>query len=189
MKNYTVKKKIVIASLALVAIVLAGGLWVYMDSMTGKVPDTTMAGEPSGTEVQEITVPEIKPSEKPSSSSATTPDTKPPSGAGDSPSTSTDAGQQQKPSDGKPKTQDEATPPPKPESAPTETHEPSITADSQTPPSSEPAPAKPENSTPKSGDKNDNGDIYVPGFGWIPDSGENVQEKGDFELSGEIIGH
>jgi len=42
---------------------------------------------------------------------------------------------------------------------------------------------KPENntssSTPKAGDKNDKGQVWVPGFGWVDNSGDNVGTKAD----------
>jgi hypothetical protein len=44
-------------------------------------------------------------------------------------------------------------------------------------------------STPKSGDKNDKGQIWVPGFGWVDNSGENVGTKaGDMYENGNKIG-
>lgn len=46
-------------------------------------------------------------------------------------------------------------------------------------------------SEPKSGDKNDKGQVYVPGFGWVDDSGANegetVGDEGD-ELTGNKVG-
>lgn len=52
---------------------------------------------------------------------------------------------------------------------------------------------KPESSTssstPKSGDKNDKGQVWVPGFGWVDNSGENVgTEAGDMYENGNKIG-
>lgn len=53
-----------------------------------------------------------------------------------------------------------------------------------------PTPA-PETSTPKAGDKNEKGQIWVPGFGWVDDSGPNegtqVGNEGD-ELTGNKVG-
>lgn len=46
--------------------------------------------------------------------------------------------------------------------------------DKVTKPESTPTP-----STPKSGDKNEKGQIWVPGFGWVDNSGENVGTKAD----------
>lgn len=55
-------------------------------------------------------------------------------------------------------------------------------------------PAKPKDKTPQSGDKNGNGEIYIPGFGWVKDEGGGGQGKksqldpdhSDFD---KIIGH
>ena len=48
---------------------------------------------------------------------------------------------------------------------------------------STPAATKPDSntssSTPKSGDKNDKGQVWVPGFGWVDNSGDNVGTKAD----------
>ena len=53
-----------------------------------------------------------------------------------------------------------------------------------------PTPA-PETSTPKAGDKNDKGQIWFPGFGWVEDEGANtgtqVGNEGD-ELTGNKVG-
>lgn len=50
-------------------------------------------------------------------------------------------------------------------------------------PSQEEKVKKPESntpsSTPKAGDKNDKGQVWVPGFGWVDDSGDNVGTKAD----------
>jgi len=46
-------------------------------------------------------------------------------------------------------------------------------------------------STPKSGDKNDKGQVYVPGFGWVDDEGENKGTQvgnDDDELTGNKVG-
>jgi cytoskeletal protein RodZ len=44
-------------------------------------------------------------------------------------------------------------------------------------------------STPKSGDKNEKGQIWVPGFGWVDDSGDNVgNEADDMYENGNKIG-
>jgi hypothetical protein len=42
-----------------------------------------------------------------------------------------------------------------------------------------PTPQTPNSSTPQHGDRNANGEVYVPGFGWIKDGGpNNVRESG-----------
>jgi outer membrane biosynthesis protein TonB len=46
-------------------------------------------------------------------------------------------------------------------------------------------------STPKSGDKNDKGQVYVPGFGWVDDEGVNKGTQvgnDDDELTGNKVG-
>ncbi len=61
------------------------------------------------------------------------------------------------------------TPPPKPE------------------PPSQPKPQTEK--TPKSGDRNDNGDIFVPGFGWISDNGGgNIVTIAPNAGTGDIVG-
>lgn len=46
-----------------------------------------------------------------------------------------------------------------------------------------------ESSTPQSGDKRSDGAIFVPGFGWVEDSGiPNKQEEIELNLSGNIVG-
>lgn len=192
MKNYNTKKKITIAVLAVVAVFLAGGLWVYMDSMKNKEP-AVFAGDDITQAQDDVSAPEIK---IPASSAPDTPpagtgqqETSRPGAHGNTQPSSGVTGEQSKPSDGKPKTPDEATPPATPTPEEKEIHEPSITADPKTPPSSTPAPAKPESNTPKSGDKNDKGEIYVPGFGWIPDQGGGVEvEEAPNAGTGEKVG-
>jgi hypothetical protein len=47
-----------------------------------------------------------------------------------------------------------------------------------------------ESSTPKSGDKNSKGQVWVPGFGWVDNSGDNVGTKaGDMYENGNKIGN
>ena len=47
-----------------------------------------------------------------------------------------------------------------------------------------------EPSTPKSGDKNSKGQVWVPGFGWVDNSGDNVGTKaGDMYENGNKIGN
>lgn len=49
----------------------------------------------------------------------------------------------------------------------------------QTPDGKKAADFSSEPSTPKSGDKNSKGQVWVPGFGWVDNSGENVGTKAD----------
>ena len=45
-------------------------------------------------------------------------------------------------------------------------------------------------STPKSGDKNEKGQVWVPGFGWVDNSGDNVGSKAeDMYENGNKIGN
>ncbi|WP_141499733.1 DUF6550 family protein [Paenibacillus luteus] len=84
----------------------------------------------------------------------------------------------------KPKSKPKATEPPKPmpETNPSEKPNPS------TPPTysqKETNPDKKESTEPKSGDKNDKGQVYLPGFGWIeqggPNQGEISNSDGDWD--------
>jgi len=194
MKNYNKKKIITISVLAVVAVFLAGGLWLYIDSMGKSEPAAVISDdptqEPDGSEAPEIKVPlssgqDTQAGETKGDGSGTTAS---PNAGNATSTTGSGASGQSKTSDDKPKTPAEATPPHTPEHVVEDEHEITSTDDPNVPPSSTPTPAKPETDTPKSGDTNSNGAIYVPGFGWVEDSGDNVQEKGDFELSGEIIG-
>jgi len=189
MKNYNKKKIITISVLAVVAVFLAGGLWIYLDSMGKSEPAAVISDdptqEPDGSEAPEIKIPlsSGQNTQAAGSGATSTPD------AGSTPSTAgSGASGQSKTSDDKPKTPAEATPPPTPEHVVEDEHEITGTDNPNVPPSSTPTPSKPETSTPQSGDTNSNGAIYVPGFGWVENSGENSQEQGDFELSGEIVG-
>lgn len=171
MKNYNKKKVLTISVLAVAAVLLAGGLWVYVDSMGNSEPasivgnDTTQ--EPDGSEAPDIKIPinseqNTQTGKTDSAGSGATPS------AESTPSvTGSGSSGQTKTSDDKPKTPAEATPPPTPETD----HEPSS---STAPSSSTPTPAKPETSIPQSGDKKD-GKIYVPGFGWVEDEGGGVE--------------
>jgi len=52
-------------------------------------------------------------------------------------------------------------------------------------------PAKPKETTPQSGDKNNKGEVYIPGFGWVKDEGGGGQgEKSVGEGSLDVmVGH
>lgn len=47
------------------------------------------------------------------------------------------------------------------------------------PPASTPKPDPPKSSEPQSGDTNDKGQVWVPGFGWVTPGGENQVIPGD----------
>jgi len=151
-KNYTAKKKAVIAALSLVAVCLAGGLFYYISNMGGQPPETPVGSTPPA-EV-EVFVPEIKPETTPEvkqdgNTSAVMPSETPEQSA---PPASTEPQEQvSKPSDGKPKSPSEAVPPSSP------------------PPANSPK-TEPKQEQPQGGEKKD-GKIFVPGFGEIEDEG------------------
>lgn len=162
-KNYTAKKKAFITTLSLAAVCLAGGLFYYINTMGGQSPEaSTESLSPANVEVVvpdleletaphtsqgDSTTSEAIPSEKPSETPAQS-----------TPSTNNETqGQVSKPSDGKPKSPSEAVPPSSPPSAAT---------DNNTPES------EPNQEQPQGGEKRADGAIYVPGFGWIENSGE-----------------
>ncbi|RFZ77813.1 hypothetical protein DS742_16295 [Lacrimispora amygdalina] len=155
-KNYTAKKKAVITALSLVAVCLAGGLFYYISNMGGQPPETPVGSTPPA-EV-EVFVPEIKPQTTPevkqdSNTSEVTPSETP-----EQPASTETQGQVSKPSDGKPKSPSEAVPPSSP------------------PPANSPK-TEPKQEQPQGGEKRSDGAIYVPGFGWIEDSGEENETK------------
>ncbi|MGV2881745.1 DUF6550 family protein [Paenibacillus taichungensis] len=89
----------------------------------------------------------------------------------------------------KPKTTSKPTEPPKPK-----VKEPEKVKSSATPPKYDEKQTEPNKETataPKAGDKNDKGQVYVPGFGWVDDNGPNqeinVGNEGD-ELTGNKVG-
>lgn len=179
MKSYNRKKIITISVLVVAVVLLAGGLWVYMDSMGNNEPaiivDDDTAQEPDAPQVPDIKIPVIN------GQNTQAGDT------GGSGSGAADTGQT-KTSDDKPKTPAEAKEPPKPEHVTPDEHEITGTENPNVPPSSMPTPAQPEPDSPKSGDKQD-GKIYVPGFGWIEDNGGGVEvEEAPNAGTGEKVG-
>ena len=158
-KNYTAKKKAVITALSLVAVCLAGGLFYYISNMGGQPPETPVGSTPPA-EV-EVFVPEIKPETTPEvkqdgNTSAVMPSETPEQSA--PPASTEPQGQVSKPSDGKPKSPSEAVPPSSP------------------PPANSPE-TEPKQEQPQGGEKRSDGAIYVPGFGWVEDSGEENETK------------
>lgn len=163
-KDYSTKKKAAIAALSIVAVCLAGGLFYYTSTMGGQPQETPI--ESTAPVETQVIVPEIKPEATPktaqteSDTSEADPSETPsePSQETAAPAV-TETPAQSKPSDGKPKSPTEATPPSDP---PAETN---------------PGSGKNPNSTqeqkqPQGGEKRSDGAIYVPGFGWVEDSGE-----------------
>jgi hypothetical protein len=180
-KDFTAKKKTLIAALAVVAICLAGGLYYYIGTLDGGGQQEAVQ-ESTPPAKSDVTVPGITTGSEPAVST--------PEPSSQPNTTGSEPGTQGKPSDGKPKTSDEATPPPTPTPAPSDKaqHDPAEAGDKNTPPTSTPKPAQ-ESNTPKSGDKNDKGEIYVPGFGWIPDEGGGVDvEEAPNAGTGDPIG-
>lgn len=185
-KNYDSKKKATIAALSLVAVCLVVGLFYFMGTKGNEPPLPTQSKPPVETEV---VVPEIKVESKPTEGNTSV----------DNSGTSTDTNVE-KPSDDKPKTPQEATSPaeqPKTEDGKDKTPPPAQSGKDHefTPenpdkkPEYKPEQSKPNENTsqPKDGDKKD-GQIYIDGFGWIEDEGENTQTDGDFEITGEKVG-
>lgn len=179
MKNdYNKKKRIAIVTLSILAVCLAGGLFWYMGTLGNTQPPVAQMESQPERETT-VAVPEIKPegtAEPMTFASEMTleaetesePETTPePESA---PTAGTIMGDvQAKPSAGKPKTPEQATPPAEP---PRETSESSVPVENpdaggQCQPEHTP---QPEAEQPKCGEKRD-GQIYVPGFGWVEDHG------------------
>lgn len=191
MKNaYNKKKRITIIALSAAAVCLGAGLICYMATLGNSQPPTAPA-EIQQTAESGITVPEIKPENtlEPSSTPQPTATFVPAPESGSAAETTT-GNVQAKPSDGKPKTPAEATPPSEPpkdtaaNSAPVENPD----ADGQCQPEQVP---QPEPNQPQGGEIAPDGSIYVPGFGWLEDSGESNQtiiapNAGTGEVVGEM---
>lgn len=160
-KDHKLKKKVIITTLSLAAVCLAGGLFYYINTIGGQPPEAfTESLSPANVEV---VVPDLEPKTAPninqgdSTTSGAMLSEKPSEAPAQSTLTSDETqGQVSKPSDGKPKSPTEAVPPSSPPSAAT---------DNNAVPESEPYQEQPQG-----GDKKD-GKIFVPGFGWIEDEG------------------
>lgn len=160
MQNYHTQKKMVIAVLSVICLCLAAGLIYYLGYIDRSPAPSAIAADNSVNEPK-VTVPSITVSED-NSTGEQTPGT---------------GNEQDKESDGeKPKNPEEEKPPEKP----TVTDEKDLTNPSK-PPDYTPEQKNPDakTDTPKGGDKKD-GKIFVPGFGWVEDSGEsNTQSETD----------
>lgn len=180
MKNeYNKKKRIAIITLSALAVCLAGGLFWYMGTLGNTQPPVVQTESQTEPE-QTVTVPEIKP-ESTQEPSTTAPETTPepettsqPETESSSPAGTVTGDVQAKPSEGKPKSPAEATPPAEP---PKDTAESSVPVENpdaggQCQPESVP---QPEPDQPHGGETRSDGAVYVPGFGWIEDSGEENQ--------------
>lgn len=191
MKNeYNKKKRITIITLSALAVCLVAGLFWYMGTLgntqppaaqtesqtvpepTADVPEikTESTTEPitAATEPESKTETVSEPETMPEPESTSEPDSKPePEGTAAAGTVKGDV--QAKPSVGKPKTPEQATPPAEPPSEPSESSVPVENPDAggQCQPEHTP---QPEAERPQAGDKQ-NGQIYVPGFGWIEDHG------------------
>ena len=180
MKNdYNKKKRITIITLSAVAVCLAGGLFWYMGTLGNTQPPVVQTESQPVTEPT-VTVPQIKP-ESTTEPSTTAPETTPAPETTSEPEaeSSAQAGTvtgevQPKPSEGKPKTQEEATPPAEPpkdeaaSSAPVENPDAGVQCQPEHTP-------QPEQGQPQGGETRSDGAVYVPGFGWVEDSGEENQ--------------
>jgi|GEM_PF-1016455 len=231
MKNYCIKKNIIIVVLSFIIVLLVGGLWVYMDSVDSSEPaiaadenteeqtadvdepeNQTSADNTQGTQgtkdsgTEENAAGEDRATESETSDNGADNSGTPEDEAGETPTNESEAEEseikitidmpsatgsgttgQTKPSDDKPKTAAEATPPAT-EAPAEDEHDISNAADTNIMPDNRPIPAVTED-IPKSGDTNDNGEIYIPGFGWVENEGGGVEViEGDYELSGELVG-
>lgn len=190
-KDYNSKKKATIAALSLVAVCLVVGLFYFVGNMGNEPPLPTESKPPIETEV---IVPEIKTDVKPEST--------PTEGntAADSTDKSTDT-DVEKPSDGKPKTPEQATPPteqPKTEDGKDRTPPPAESGKDHefTPEDSDkkleykPEQTQPDSKPdqPQGGDTRPDGSVYVPGFGWVEDEGENSQGSAPNAGTGKPVG-
>lgn len=162
-KDYSTKKKAAIAALSIVAVCLAGGLFYYTSTMGGQPQETPV--ESTAPVDTQVVVPEIKSEATPKTTPKTTQTESNTSEAAPSESSQETAAPassetqdttQSKPSDGKPKSPSEAV---APSSPPSETENGSSGSNSGS-------------GEPQGGEKRSDGAIYVPGFGWVEDSGE-----------------
>lgn len=182
-KDYSTKKKAAIAALSIVAVCLAGGLFYYTSTMGGQPQETPV--ESTAPVESQVVVPEIKPEATPKTvqTDSSTTDAAPSENPADtSQETAAPTGSetqdttQSKPSDGKPKSPSEAV---APSSPPAETNQGSGNGSNSTP----------EQTQPQGGEKRSDGAIYVPGFGWVEDSGEeNKTNDAPNAGTGEPVG-
>ena len=164
-QEYNKKKKVTIIALSLAAICLVGGLFYYMGTLDNSAPPASQTESQPSSEVT-VTVPELKPEGTVSTDSTT-------GSSGGTESTegtpSVTGEVQEKPSADKPKSPSEATPPTE---APAETDKvPVENPDTSGTCQPEHTP-QPDTNQPQGGETNSSGAVYVPGFGWVEDSGE-----------------
>lgn len=164
------KKKLLVIGLAALCCCLVVGLFVYLGGMGGKAPDTIatdLAQEDNSASVPDIAIPEND-----------APDISVPAAIqADTPASEPDTD--------RPKTPEDAVPPEPPavenEEDLQNAEQPPAYTPEQTEPSAQP-------SGPQGGDINGNGEIWVPGFGWVPYGGENSQGTAPNAGTGDPVG-
>ena len=190
-KNYKNKKRVTIIILSVLAVCLAAGLVWYVGTM-GKAELPLVEPEALGTETT-VTVPEIdttgtvEPEKEPESEpeqgrepaaetgqTETQPETEEPSTEETSGEGTATVPAETQPvrTDGKPQSPKDAVPPAAP---PAETESTAAVENPDGDGSCQPEHTKPQENQPQGGDTNPAGAVYVPGFGYIENSGPNEQ--------------
>ena len=180
-QEYNKKKKVTIIALSLAAFCLAGGLFYYMGTLDNSKPPASQTESQPSSEVT-VTVPEIKPEGTVSTDSTT-------GSSGDTESTegtpSVTSDVQEKPSADKPKSPSEATPPTE---APAETDKAPVENPDTSGTCQPEHTAQPDTNQPQGGETNSSGAVYVPGFGWVENEGENSNGTAPNAGTGDPIG-
>lgn len=165
------RKKLLVIGLAALCCCLAVGLFVYLGGMGGKAPDAITADparEDTGVSVPDIATPEPD-----------TPDISVPAVVqADNPTG--------EPAADRPKSPKDAVPP----EPPTVENEEDLQNPEQ-PPEYAPEQTQPSanTGTPQGGDTNGNGQVWVPGFGWMTPNGEpNTQGTAPNAGTGDPVG-
>lgn len=189
-KEYEKKKKLVVIILAVAAVCLAGGLCLYLAKIgTAAEPDTEALPEVTGQ--QEVTVPEIDIPEQTAAPGETKPVKTENGGEETGPAQSreleTAGGRTDRDQAGgeseNPRTREDAQPP-------SEKPEPTggdAAGSPEQPPQYEPEVTEPEQKPeePAGGAANGNGQVYVPGFGYVDQpgaaQGESAGSSGDWD--------
>lgn len=190
-KNYKNKKRVTIIILSVLAVCLFAGLVWYVGTM-GKATLPLVEPEAPGTETT-VTVPEIdttgtvEPEKEPESEpeqgrepaaetgqTETQPETEEPSTEETSGEGTATVPAETQPvrTDGKPQSPKDAVPPAAP---PAETESTAAVENPDGDGSCQPEHTKPQENQPQGGDTNPAGAVYVPGFGYIENSGPNEQ--------------
>lgn len=162
-------KKLLAIGLAALCVCLVVGLFYYLGGMGGKlsgpeVIDTPQQDNPAS--VAEITPPESVPATIPAPSEVQTPQ-------------ADEAGRSDRP-----KSPEEAVPP-----EPPQVENEDDLKNPEQPPEYTPEQTQPSANTPQGGDTNGNGQVWVPGFGWVTPSGEpNTQGTAPNAGTGDPVG-